>query len=186
MSQYQKSNPVGYWSDAQADTSDNRAGATAPSFLNITGGIFCTAFQSGRSDTQFHTIQFSHGLLIPSQVDPHVHFAPSINIPIGATVKWQLEYVLVAVGGTVPGATTTLNGTFVNNVAIVPALTAIVFEFGLLPLTTPYGPSTIILQRLTRVSSGGGADTFAGNCWLLGVDWHYQSLWPGGTAVEFP
>lgn len=186
MSQYQKSNPVGYWNDAQADTSDQRAGATAPAFNVISGGIFCTSFQAGRSDTQFHTIQFSHGLLIPSSLDPHIHFAPSINIPIGATVKWQWEYVMVPVGGVVPGVTITMNQTFVNAVAVTPALTALITEFGPFALPAGAGVSTIILQRVTRISSGVGADTFAGDCFLLGVDWHYQTLWPGGTAVEFP
>jgi hypothetical protein len=109
---------------------------------------------------------------------------PEIDIPIGATVKFDLDLVFIPIN-TVMGAPVLSTVTFFNPAAVTPANTHMLSEWNDF-ITNANCVSAIFIQRVRRNASGAGSDTFAGNVWLLGVDWHFQTDWPGGTKVEYP
>ncbi len=172
----------GRYNDVVMDTADQRAGVTAPSFQIIVGGIYCSRFDAGNSDTIFVTSQMPHTLARQYPIRPHIHFIPSIDVPIGATIKWQIEYIRARTGFVIPGVSASETMTYTRGY-LIPAGMVVFASFS--PISAAdFGISDIFLMRLSRISSGGAADTYLGDCWLAGFDFHIQVANAGGSLRE--
>lgn len=176
-------NPYGTYNDLRMDTTDQRS-VNAPTFADFGSGVYCNRLDSGANDEVHNTTQVDHGINgapLPITFHPHVHLMPTVNVLPAHTINLQWIYFWIPIGALKPAAVT-LQILFTG--LTIAANTHHIFEFGqIYPTGEPV--SAIVVSRFSRRSLAGG-DSYPGNLWLLGIDWHYQTDWPGGTIQEFP
>lgn len=165
------------WNDSQSPALSARAGATAPPFAAMNGGIFGVSF---RTNDEIHgSIQLPHSALTGgSELRMHVHFtfAAAAAPVVGETVIWALEWDMAGVNGLF-GATDTRTGTYI--IAANAANRHLVQAIHTVIMPSP-AQSAILRFRLYR--SGGTSIVVP---FLLSVDGHFQQA-SMGTTAEYP
>lgn len=137
-------------------------------------GIYASAFSHTQSQEVFFDVQMPHGYKAGSDVNFHIHWAPTTT---GAgDVIWGLEYTIVnrldpvglsaivEVSVAAPGAVVELS----SNVATIPGATLV--------------ESSLICCRFFRKTAG---NTYAAKAFALSADFHIRKNKPG-TYLERP
>lgn len=157
------------WDDLRAPSSAiNPAGSAAAATVDTEDGSLI--FSNGQVQTVAISFQMPHAWKVGTDVSFHIHWCKTTSA--AGTVKWQVKYKWTNIGDVIPAFSAFADGTE----AIPNSDTAnkhAIFEFTDFAGTgkTISSQLTVVLQRL---SSGGGADTYAAPVKLLEADLHYQ------------
>jgi len=137
-------------------------------FVNGGAGVYLSL--DGTSDD---TIFFNHSLRTPSGISYdgsniaiRLHCRLSSNASAGNTVGLVLSYAII---GTGDNSTTTVTNVAQQNVDVTGILQDIDFEITLATMSEAAGKNDL-LCTITRNSSGAGADSYAGDLEIIGIE----------------
>ena len=164
--------------DITVDVQASRVGGTSPSFAKLTDdgagslGIYANRFNGGANNDIYFGLQLPHAWAQGTVIHPHLHWCPETNIANGETVHWVLEWTWCNIDGVV-GASTVNSTVAYTSSGTTAAKTHILTELDDM-VGTGKTVSSLVYGRIQRQSQGAGADTFAGNVFLLAFDIHVQ------------
>ena len=168
--------PSVYWDDIVFPAVGiNPIGAPSPPTVDATTG--CLVFANGATNIVALQVQLPHAWMVGTAVNPHVHWHKATSA--GGTVKWQSSYSWGNIGTVYPGFSVMADGA-VRQTDGDTAQQQAIMEW------TWSGAgktmSSIILIQIHRLSSGGSADTYAGNALLCSFDVHIMKDAPGSRS----
>lgn len=143
-------------------------------------GVRLPAFSGSTRQELFFALQLSHGVKIETNLQAHVHWSTTEEIPDGQFVRWGLEFTAAPVAG-IWGTTTILVSDEIaagSGLAYQHMITAL-GEAVVSPKNT-----TESMMLLGRVFRDGANDTFAGSAYLQEIDFHAQFV-KLGSPEEF-
>ena len=160
------------WDDVRVPGLAVKLGSSSPDLVAFlgAGGLKVYAFDGGVTTEEVHfTIQFPHTYKCETDIEPHVHWAPTTND--AGNVVWQLEYTWINIGGTFGAAAT---------IASTPAAaggTAWVHKYAEFAAIAGSGKgvnvSSMLVCRLFRDPTHGD-DSYAHDAALLEFDCHFE------------
>jgi len=175
------------WDDLRVPLSEPSTGTVKPEWARFPYGVsgsapFINWFKASGIDEMYFLVQLPHNWKEGSDIEPHIHWVPSVNGETGPTVpRWGLQYSWISLGVTHSAYTTIYGST------IVPSEVLVASRHYLTDLGTIAGSgqkiSSMLICRIFR-DGDNGADTFAGLAGALEVDFHYQ-LDTFGSRLEY-
>ena len=162
------------WDDLLSDTASARSGGTAPALSKVADnaagtstGVYANLFSDATKEVHI-IVQVPHKWAHGTNIKPHVHWFPTTEISNGETVVFNLEYLWTNVGDVLPTDTTEDQVTYTSSGA-TPAKTHKMTNLTAIA-GTGMGVSSILLCRV----GGDATSTFAGDIFIIGIDFHIQ------------
>lgn len=160
------------WDDIRVPSQNTKTNPSKsePNFEVFTDGLYCWKFDTSNADDEsvHFMMQIPHSWKVGTDLESHIHWSPdSTNT---GNVVWEFEYVIQSIDGTFAGTATNLT---VTDAADGTALKHQITELGNIDGSS-LGISSMLIGRLTRMSSSDAADTYTGNACFLEIDFHYQ------------
>lgn len=163
------------WDDWRwAGTGVNPAGAPNPAILTeIQANQWCWRFVN--LDTMaFPDQQIPHDYREGSDIQPHIHFAPTTSATYTGTWTLVITDWLSSVNGAARQAQTTITAGF-NSAMVANQMQSINFSAVLTGVNRKI--SSVLTARLSLALAAGAA------CYLLGLDAHYQKDGHGSRQI---
>lgn len=162
------------WRDSMVPAFAIGGGTTAPALtpgFAGSAGISTYMFQGGGTTNDFGSfaIQVNHDIDTTSVLSLHIHWANSSSMVSTDTVAWSVEYTVAKIHANF--AAPVLDTVYVTAGA-QNAWYHHVNEWSPDIAGGSFGISTILVGAIKRLNSLT-RDTYAGNCFFLGVDGHY-------------
>lgn len=162
------------WDDIRVPISSaKRLGLTDPDWVKFKDdgagsvGVYALAFDNVRDEEVFFSVQMPHSYKEGSDIDPHVHWAPSSGA--AGDVIWALEYVWADETTGVFGNTTIITITTATAEVSHKHQRA---EFAYIS-GTGKKISSMLMCRLYRFATSA-SDDYAADVFLLEFDFHFR------------
>jgi len=170
-----------FWEDLRFPSVSIKIGATkAPGFAQFkddgsgSTGVYTYYYDDSSEEQQFLIAQLPHAYKEGTDIEPHVHWAPSDAN--SGNVVWGLEYTWQNIDGTF-GNTTAIT---VTDAADGTADKHQIADFATITGTSKT-LSSILVCRIYRDATNA-SDTYASDAALLEVDIHYEIDAPGSDS----
>lgn len=160
------------WDDLRFPAVMGKPGASQPDWVQFKDdgagsvGVFTYQFDKNTDEELFFAVQLPHAWLVASDIEPHVHWAPT-DTDTGAVV-WGLEYTWANIDGTYGNTTI---------ITITDAADGTAYKHQLADFATVSGTgkemSSMLMCRVFR-DANNAADTYDADAALLEFDIHYQ------------
>ena len=164
------------WEDLKVPLSTAKAPASDfPNHTTFKNGINAYSFGASANEYLNFETQLPHGWLAGSEIQPHIHWAPSSTST--GSVVWALEYTIASINGTY-GASTIISGAFPGEG------TAYKHQMSNFPVISLSGEtmSCVMVGRLVR-SGSHSLDTYVDGAFGLSFDIHYQTDGIGSHTI---
>ena len=156
-------------------SSIKRLGFTDPDWVKIqddgsgSTGVFALAFDKDTDEEVFFAVQLPHSWKQGTDLDAHLHWAPSTTNT--GSVTWKLEYTIAAINDTL-GTTALLSVTDAGDGTAKKHQYADLGDIDMSAYTAVGDISIILICRLYRDVSDG--DDYTADAYLLEIDFHYE------------
>ena len=162
------------WEDVNIDLSPLQTGGTKPGFVTIAStNVRLLSYDVGEDVDG--SLEIPHAYKLGSIITPHIHFLPTLG-PTGTdNVKFELEYFIVNLDGTVAGSITVDTG----DIAIDTQWKRYSANFGTFSNAVLEGQ---IGFKVTRVAAAG--DAYAGEAAITTFGFHYEIDTVGSRQIQ--
>lgn len=159
-----------WWDDLRFPANIAGKGAQAPTWDTTNLGYIFSHNPPSNQELQWIAL-FPHGWTEGSTVEPHIHWALTVNGGAGEDVKWDMLYrVYESVGGSVAGAWNTLEQTI--DVSAINADIATVTGFT--PVSMSGSTLAAVMEVRLQRDTADAADDHAQDVLLKEFDIHAQ------------
>jgi len=163
---------MGSWDDLRVPLANTRINPalSSPSLTTFRGGLLAYAFTSTNLENEslHFAVQMPHSYSSTTTLRPHVHWCPADTST--GNVYWELEYAWAKVGEAFTGTPSKLTAYEPGNGT---AYEHQITELGNLPRTDDAGLSSMLVCRLTRLSTNAN-DTYTADAYALEFDFHFE------------
>ena len=142
------------------------AGVGTVFVLNTGAGLYASLSGTTDDKISFNTILNNNVAYDGSNLKIRLHARLSSNAGAGETVGLLLDYAFIKVGD---NSNTEVTNVAQQNEVVTGKLTDIEFNIDLATMTGEAGAHSLQIS-ITRNSTGGGSDTYAGNLRVVGVE----------------
>lgn len=160
-------NQEGWRDNIASFYTQSATGITEPAFEDMGNGLYAHKFTNGEALISHNHI--NHDVLPEGETYFHVHWSPSVNMAVGETITWTLDYTIAKShhqGDVFTASTTALVLTYVADG------TELANEHMLLEATNPIvtpEPDSLVLTKITY-----GEGTYGNPSYGFNMDLHYQ------------
>lgn len=177
------------WDDVRVPiTATKGGGIRDPGFAQFkdngaaSTGVFLYWFDGNFEEELFFTVQLPHGYIEGTDIEPHIHWTPSVNGGAGEVVNWGIEYTWADFGDDFPNTTIIYSNTHTPADDPLVASRHYYTEF---PHISGVGKnlSAMLVCRIFRDATGvGGTDDYGNDAGLLEIDFHHRADSHGSSA----